>query len=134
MMRISTKSDYGLQALMALAKKDPETFISLKKLSEEYKLPYRFLTQIMHTLKKADIVESREGVSGGYRLARKPEAISMGEVLSLFENDLGIMRCTTVNAFCPQAEVCPSRPAWHRIQDTISQSLLKMNLNDLLHA
>lgn len=132
MMRISTKSDYGLQALLALATKDPEAFVSLKKLSQEYKLPYRFLTQIMHTLKKADIVESREGISGGYRLARKPEAISMGEVLGLFENDLGIMRCTTENTFCPQASVCPSRPAWHRIQDTITQSLLKMNLNDLL--
>ncbi len=131
-MRISTKSDYGLQALLALATKDPEAFISLKKLSEEYKLPYRFLTQIMHALKKANIVETREGISGGFRLARKPEDISMGEVLGLFEQDLGIMRCTTADSFCPQAAVCPSRPAWHRIQDTITQSLLNMNLNDLL--
>lgn len=82
-------------ALMAaLADEGREEYHSLAKVAKNHKLPYKFLGAIAGKLKQAGMIESREGVAGGYRLSKAPEKISLGQVVKILDNGVGLSDCT----------------------------------------
>src|SRR3954470_16560913 len=82
-MKISAKSEYACLAVLALARKSPDDPpVRIREISEAHEIPERYLVQILLHLKGAGLVASTRGASGGYRLARPADAISLGEVLS----------------------------------------------------
>ncbi len=82
-MKISAKAEYACLAVMAMARQGPESPpVHIREISEAYGIPERYLVQILLQLKGAGLVLSTRGASGGYRLARPAESISLGEVLS----------------------------------------------------
>ena len=82
-MRISAKAEYGCLAVIALARLglDQQAPIRIREIAEAFAIPERYLVQILLHLKGAGLVYSARGSSGGYRLARPPEEISLGEVV-----------------------------------------------------
>lgn len=85
-MRISAKAEYACLAVLALAKNAPDDPpLRIREISEEYSIPERYLVQILLQLKGAGLVLSTRGAAGGYRLARSPETISIGEVLTAID-------------------------------------------------
>ncbi len=85
-MKISAKAEYACLAILALAKtrvEDPP--LRIREISESYSIPERYLVQILLQLKGAGLVASTRGASGGYRLAKSPESISVGEVLTAID-------------------------------------------------
>jgi Rrf2 family protein len=85
-MRVSAKAEYACLAALALARHGFESApLRIREISEEYEIPERYLVQILLQLKGAGIVSSTRGASGGYRLARDPSMISIGDVLSAVE-------------------------------------------------
>lgn len=87
MLNLSKKSDYGLLLLKLLVQEPKSEYVSLSTLSRKHKLPYKFLTQIARELTTAFILESKEGVHGGYRLAQDPRFISVAQVVSVLEGN-----------------------------------------------
>ena len=82
-MKISAKVEYACLAALALARQRPdEPPLRIREISELHAIPERYLVQILLQMKGAGLVVSTRGALGGYRLARPPEAISLGEVLS----------------------------------------------------
>lgn len=90
-VKLSHKGDYGLVLVSALVGRTG--LVSLRDIVSEKKLPYKFLSQVAGELQKAGILESREGVSGGYRLARVPEKILVREVLDVLEGPMVAEEC-----------------------------------------
>lgn len=90
-LRLSHKGDYGLVLVAALARRTG--FASLREVAQEKKLPYKFVSQVAGELHKAGILESKEGVGGGYRLARVPEKILVREVLDVLEGPMRAEEC-----------------------------------------
>lgn len=85
-MRVSAKAEYACLAVIALAKQRPEMGpIRIREIAESHGIPERYLVQILLQLKGAGLVYSSRGSSGGYRLARPAEDISLGEVLSAID-------------------------------------------------
>jgi Rrf2 family transcriptional regulator, cysteine metabolism repressor len=82
-MRISAKAEYACLAVIALARLGDEqrTPVRIREIAELFTIPERYLVQILLHLKGAGLVYSARGSSGGYRLARPPEQISLGEVV-----------------------------------------------------
>jgi len=85
-VRISAKAEYACLAVIALAKRnqgDPP--VPIREIAEAEGISAKFLTQILLRLKGAGLVVSTRGSSGGYRLARPPEEISLIDVLKVVD-------------------------------------------------
>ncbi len=81
-MKISAKAEYACLAILALARRRPDDPPArIREIAEAHNIPERYLVQILLQLKGAGLVNSTRGASGGYRLAKAAEDISLGEVL-----------------------------------------------------
>ncbi len=85
-MKISAKAEYACLAILALARRGPNDVpLRIREIAETHAIPERYLVQILLQLKGAGLVQSTRGASGGYRLGRPAEAISLGEVLGAID-------------------------------------------------
>lgn len=85
-MKISAKAEYACLAVLAMARQRPDDPpIRIREISELHGIPERYLVQILLQLKGSGLVVSTRGASGGYRLARPAESISLGEVLTAID-------------------------------------------------
>lgn len=88
-MRLTSRSEYALLALIYLARHDAEEgYISAERIAREQSIPQSFLEQILLALKRARIVMSTKGQHGGFRLARDAGEISIAEIIRLFDGAL----------------------------------------------
>ena len=84
-MNTSVKGEYALQAIFDLCSQPPGQPVRIADIARRQKIPQKFLELILASLKQGGFVESRRGAEGGYLLARRPEAISVGDVLRFVE-------------------------------------------------
>lgn len=85
-MKISAKAEYACLAAIALAGHGPEDApVRIREIAEAHGIPERYLVQILLQLKGAGLVHSTRGAAGGYRLARPPERIALGEILDAID-------------------------------------------------
>ena len=88
MLSISTKSKYGLKAVLALAESFNQGVLSIKGIATQLDIPRQYLKQIFNRLGKAHIARSVRGTHGGYRLAHSPADITVSEIITLLEGGL----------------------------------------------
>jgi Rrf2 family protein len=84
-MNISVKGEYALDAIFDLASHPGDKPVKIADIAQRRKIPQKFLELILASLKQGGFVESRRGAEGGYLLARRPESITVGEVLRFIE-------------------------------------------------
>jgi Rrf2 family protein len=84
-LNISVKGEYALQALFDLASQKPGEPVKIADIARRQKIPQKFLELILASLKQGSFVESRRGAEGGYLLARRPNELTVGEVLRYIE-------------------------------------------------
>lgn len=89
-MRLSKQTEYGLRAVVQLARLSPRTFVQSRDLAQQEGLPTKFLEAILLTLRRGGFLESKVGREGGYRLSRAPKDISVGEVVRRLEGRLTV--------------------------------------------
>jgi len=88
MFKISTKGQYALLIMTDLAESNPEKYVPLKLLSHRHNLSVKYLEQILIQLSKDGLVVGLRGNNGGYKLVKKPEEYTIGEILRSTEGDL----------------------------------------------
>ena len=95
---ISKKTKYALKAILLLTGKyDSKAPVLIADIAEKESIPKKFLESILLELKNNDLLQSKKGKGGGYLLARPPEQITFGEVISIFENLFGALPCLNEN-------------------------------------
>jgi len=87
-VKVSTRGDYAARALLSLALHGEGAPTSVRDIAERTGLPQPYLEQILLALKGAGLVRSKRGVGGGYVLARPPEDITLGEVVSAVDGPI----------------------------------------------
>ena len=87
-MKLSRKSEYSCLALIHLARHVDRGLVKLDAIATAELIPREFLVQLMHTLKRGGYVRAMRGASGGYCLAKPPEAITLAEVIRLMDGPL----------------------------------------------
>ncbi len=127
----STRSDYAFMLLTALGRRRNE-FTSLFKIAKEEHLPYRYLSRIASMLKKAGIIESLEGVTGGYRLKKDPKNIPAITILEIMEGGIAPTKCTEHDGKCTRQSTCKMRPYWTRLHQRIYDDIQKYTLADFI--
>src|SRR3546814_3696704 len=89
---ISNKAKYAFRALLSVAALPEGETITSAEIARRHAIPHKFLEQILLDLKKAGILESRRGKSGGYVMLRPSDTVSFGEILRLFDGPLAPLR------------------------------------------
>ncbi|MHB9130852.1 MAG: RrF2 family transcriptional regulator [Armatimonadota bacterium] len=105
-MKFSTRSTYGLRAMVALALEYGHGPILLKDIAERRNLPMTYLEQLMVPLRKSGLVSATRGVGGGYLLSRNPEDIALSEVIMALEGPLDLVECVSVSHCCGDLGKC----------------------------
>ena len=134
-MKLSTKGRYGLRAILDLAMYGETEVVALSGIAERQKISISYLEQLIAKLKKAGIVKSIRGAQGGYLLAKKPEEISVGDILRALEGDLNPVDCAEIigsGSTCSGSDLCVTKYVWMRISDSINNTVDKMMLSELM--
>jgi Rrf2 family transcriptional regulator, cysteine metabolism repressor len=127
-MRYSTKTEYGLKALVNLAKIYPRVK-SLKVLAKEESLPIKYLERIMNNLKKDDLVVSRLGKKGGYALADQPSNINLSAIVISLEGSISPMKC--VGSDCHLRSDCSLTAFWDKLGKETERQLKSIRLSEI---
>ena len=126
-MKLSQRGHYALRALIVLGLNYSDSVVRIQTISAAQNIPKRFLEQILNDLKAAGILESRRGITGGYRLRRPPEEISLAEVVRLIEGPLAPVSCVSERFYercsCPNEEKCGIRSIMKEVRDAIVKVL-----------
>lgn len=131
-MRLSTRSRYGTRIMLDLAQQQPRRSVQLKEISERQGISLKYLEQLMMPLKKARLVASSRGNRGGYRLGRKADEISIGEIVSVLEMRNTLAECESNPDLCERAYSCAVRDLWVEATDALYDKLNGVRLIDLV--
>ena len=126
MFRLSQKSDYGLILLSSLSRSKKLTSIST--VAKKNKISPKFLAQIASDLKKAGILTSKEGISGGYSLAKSAEQIKLLDVLKVLDGELVEGKCFEDEHEC----TCGAGDMWADMKEQINKTLGKKTVADMV--
>ena len=133
----SKKTKYGLNALVNLAKKFDQGPVLIADLSNEERIPQKFLEAILLDLKKHGILDSKKGKGGGYLLAKHPRDIKIGQVVRILEGPLAPVPCVSQTAYrkcdeCRDEKTCGLRVVMKDVRDAIANILDTTSLEDVL--
>ncbi len=95
MFKLSKKAEYALMAARYMALNNHGQCVTAKEISESYNISYELLAKVLQNLVKMGIINSFQGSKGGYNLSKKPEEISLTELISAVEKDYKIISCFT---------------------------------------
>ena len=133
-MKLSTKGRYGLRAIIDLARYSEEEPVSINNISIRQDISERYLEQLVALLKKAGLVKSIRGATGGYVLAKRAEEISVGDVLRALEGSLEPVKCAAFysDEGCMASDGCVTKYVWQKINDSINKTVDEIMLDELV--
>ena len=132
-LKLTSRSEYALLALVHLARHSAEGFISVQTIAEAQGIPPKFLEQILLTLKRARLVQSLKGQKGGYRLARPANKVTLAEVIRLIDGALAPTESVS-KYFYEATPIEKERKlirVFKEIRDFVSASLERTTLADV---
>jgi Rrf2 family protein len=134
-MKLSVRGEYALRALLVLGLNYDQSVVRIQAISEQQNIPKRFLEQILNDLKSAGVVQSKRGVAGGYRLARKPGEISLAVVVRHIEGALAPVSCVSERFYekcsCPDESRCAIRTVMKEVREAVVRIMERVTVADL---
>jgi Rrf2 family protein len=133
-MKISTKTKYGLRAIIYLAGSSKKgCFCSIKQIAESEDISPDYLEKIISKLEKAGILTAQKGARGGYSLARPAKEIKLGEVVNVLEGENYFVQCLGgVKSTCSKCGGCLAQNFWQKFQEKLDNFLNSVSLEDLI--
>ena len=131
------RGEYALRALIVLGLEylGDDSVVRIQEISTRHNIPKRFLEQILNDLRSAGVVESKRGVTGGYRLKIPPERVTLAEVIRYIEGPLAPVSCVSARYYercsCPDEEKCGIRSVMKEVRDAIVKILENVTLAQL---
>lgn len=127
---LNKRADYGTRILYELAV-EPERFHSARELANQHHVPEAFLRRILQDLRRVGIVTAQKGRTGGYRLARSPAEVTVGEVLDALASPLAGVAYLWGKGRLIE-ENCPTAPFWQHLEQRLAQELARISLADMV--
>jgi len=133
---LSKKAKYALKALLFLLKNDDRETVLIAEISENERIPKKFLEQILLELKKQGILQSKRGKEGGYFLGKPAAEIGIGQVVRIIDGPLAPIPCVSKMAYrrcdeCIDEKTCEIRNLFLQVRDATIEILDKTTLADL---
>ena len=131
-MELNTKGRYAVMAMADLAKHQADAAVPLSQIAERQQLSLSYLEQIFLRLRRAGLVDSSRGRTGGYRLGRPAEEIAVGEIMAAVEEETRMTRCMDGGIGCLGEERCLTHRLWHGLGGHIAAFLWNVTLAEVL--
>jgi Rrf2 family protein len=133
-MKISKKAQYGLRAMVCLAKNyKSKQVLSTKKISEKEGIPFDFLEKIISQLEREKLVKGKKGASGGYTLSKPPQKINADDIVSVLEGPTkGYSKKLVDCSCCLRKNKCLTKNVWLEVELALSKTLESITLSDLI--
>lgn len=131
-MKFSTKTRYGIRALLEIALHSDGAGVFQKDIAENQKLSIKYLDHIIAALKVAGLISNVKGKKSGYVLTRSPKNISMLDVHNAFESGVCVVDCLSGNVNCELENCCATKDFWQGMNDQIESYLLSVSLQDIV--
>lgn len=133
MKLITMHTDYATRALLALAR-NGDRYISSREIAEREGIPYQFLRRILGELLNNELIESREGAGGGFRLTADPDGIKIVDLIKIFQGSFSIIECLVRGKPCTNRETCVLRNEIMRIEKIVGDELGRITIGTLLNS
>lgn len=132
-MKFARQEDIALLFMAELAASFGHGPVSVSSVAKTHGISAPILKKIVRRLKKAGLVDSREGVTGGYSLIRDPHAITVLSVMDVFSgSDQTVMRFKKFPAGCPLTRRCLPQVIRRMVTDAVARSLSRVTLSDII--
>ena len=130
MLKISRRTGLGLLLMTELARLEKDQYLGLKSWAKKKKLPYRFLSKIAVVLKKAGLLNSKEGRKGGYYLAQPAATIKVKAVIEGLEGPVAAAPCLRGEK-CVAEKFCGQKQLMIKLTKVVNNQLIKVTIMDL---
>ncbi|MEW5921728.1 MAG: Rrf2 family transcriptional regulator [Bacillota bacterium] len=136
-MRLSSRGEYGVRAMLHLALNYNEGYISLSRIAAAEDISQQYLEQIFANLRRGGLIRSNRGVKGGYTLASPPQSIYVGDIIRVLDGPITPVECVSEegdepDCRCGKSDNCLARNLWMKLRDHINQLLDEISLQDML--
>lgn len=131
-MKLSTRTRYGMRAIIELAQYEGKRPLQLKAIAERQDISVKYLEQLMSLLRSAGFVRSVRGSKGGYVLGRPADQIRLDEIFRCLEGPVTTTECTEDESYCARSSDCVARDVWKRVEAAIQEVLSSIKLSDLV--
>jgi Rrf2 family cysteine metabolism transcriptional repressor len=130
-MKLSTRTRYGMRALVDLALRDTTQPVQLKEIAERQNLSLSYLEHLIIPLISSGILQSFRGSRGGIKLARPAEEIKLDEILAVLEGPIAPVDCLKESYDCPRSGNCATQEVWDEMRQAMRAVLKAKTLKDL---
>ena len=133
-MKFSTRSTYGLRAMINLARHSSLDSLPLSTIASQENISLKYLERLFSALKKAKLVKAEKGASGGYKLAKKAKQINLYQIIKALEGKLNVFHCLDEQGkiYCNQDCSCGATMVLVKVQQAIIKTLKNIKLSQLL--
>ena len=131
-MQITKATEYGVRIILELSSRsDLKQPVSIQELSEKQDIPVKYLRKLILLLINSKLVRSYRGSKGGIVLVRRPEDVTIYDVLKITEGDLALNVCLMGEDECERQKTCPVHKVWEKAQKAMMFELENANFKDL---
>lgn len=127
----SKSCEYAIQAALYLATKSEGVPVHLREIADNLQIPQHFLSKILQTLTRDEIVVSQKGSHGGFKLGRPAAAITVGDIVRAVDGEAFLSQCVLGFPACGDDFPCPVHDSWKDAKDRILEMLHASNLDIL---
>lgn len=137
MLRLTKKTEYGIIAIKYLMGTSEHTendtaVVSTAEIAERFNIPRGILGKVMQQLARHGLIRSIQGVSGGYAIEKRPDEITLNDVVSVIEGPVEMVECITLDGDeCSQIEACNIQSPILTIQRRLTHYFENITLADL---
>jgi Rrf2 family cysteine metabolism transcriptional repressor len=131
-MKLSTRTRYGMRAIIELAQHEGKKPLQLKAIAERQDISVKYLEQLMSTLRSAGFVRSVRGSKGGYILAHPANEVKLSDVFRSLEGPVSTTECIEDEDCCKRAADCVARELWMEVEAAIQGVLSSQTLGDMV--
>jgi Rrf2 family protein len=128
-MKFNTKIRYGLRMLIAIAQGG--RLVNTTELGKTMRVSPKYLRKLAGPLEKAGLIQSLQGIYGGYQLARPPEDITLRSLMDAFGERVSLSDCL-LGKKCELKDTCLASQVWEMLEKTLQEQFLPISLRDIL--
>jgi Rrf2 family protein len=133
-MKFSTRTTYGIRAMIRLAQNKGTGAMPLSRISESENISLGYLERLFSKLMAVKLVVSEKGAAGGYKLSKSPEKINLYDIVSALEGKMSLFHCISEEKelFCKRGCECGASVVLVKVQKAIRDTLRKIKLSELV--
>ena len=131
-MKISTRARYGLRILIDIVLNGGDRPRMIREISESQGISQKYIGRLVLDLRKAGILRSVRGARGGYVLRKKPENISLLEIMETMEGKMRLVKCLSCPNSCKRSSACVSRDVWGDLTNEMRLVSARISLSDII--